>query len=482
MIRKILALIAVALYNLCAVASRRATSNSLATASKNLREPEADDSKLELSLQQREATARIAKLDIEKQVLALQLSSQYRRNELFKTLAGVGGFLTAIAAIGTLAFTTWKFQNEASETRDVRIEERFDRALDSLSRESASSRLAGVVSLKSFLTSENRQRHSRVLLSLSHALAIESDPIVRDAIVEVLTRMDNIIVGKETLDESLDAVVELNRGLTREGDLIRSHESADSYPKSDSIEARARSNAAVIVALMKKGGRTQNMSRIYCVGCDFSQLDLTSVDLSGSSLESCNFNKSVLVDASFDYADLTNATFIEANLQRARLRYLNWRIINILNAKDFQHSQLEKVDFPSFVCANLEKADFSLSLLGFLSYTSSTKKDGSWSFSQTESATNLRHSNLRGANFDQANVVFLTNRNYTSVVLAGSHSTWGLEPNSNGERTQNEDNLIQVFKYALGGANWEQALFSERFKEILKNNVTPPERNCSSAH
>lgn len=80
------------------------------------------------SLEQREAEARIAKLDIEKRVLSVQLSRKHERREWLKILASLGGLFAALAAIATFFFSTVRWQQESFDTRQVQIEERLDRA------------------------------------------------------------------------------------------------------------------------------------------------------------------------------------------------------------------------------------------------------------------------------------------------------------------------------------------------------------------
>src|SRR6266850_1928353 len=259
-----------------------------------------------ITLEQREAEARIAKLEVEKQVLSFQLSRKYERRELLRTLAGLGGLLAAVVAIATFVFSAWRWQQESYDTRQLKIEERFDRALESLGKDSSSSRLGGVVSLKSFLTQDNKERHARVLLSLSHALALERDPIVRDATVEVFAGIDSQIVEKTVLNEALNSLIGLNRAFYREANLNRDRVASNTYPKIDSIEALAQSNSVAIVALLRKGARVQDLSRIYCVRCDFSKMDLKSTTFEDLILESADFRAAILTDSSFNRADLEN--------------------------------------------------------------------------------------------------------------------------------------------------------------------------------
>src|SRR4051794_40774571 len=101
-------------------------------------------------LGQAEAEARIRKLQAETLVLQEQLSVRTRRQENWRLLAGIGGLATAIVALTGLFTSAYQWFRSAEAARQVRIEERLDHGLKLMGENSASARLAGVISVSAF--------------------------------------------------------------------------------------------------------------------------------------------------------------------------------------------------------------------------------------------------------------------------------------------------------------------------------------------
>src|SRR5216684_471412 len=97
----------------------------------------------------------IRKTDLEAKILEQQLTPSFRRLETLKTLTGASGLIIALVTVigGFLSVGNWFIGQQ--KDRQIRSEERLDRALTMLAEKDASRRLAAVTSLGSFLRERN---------------------------------------------------------------------------------------------------------------------------------------------------------------------------------------------------------------------------------------------------------------------------------------------------------------------------------------
>jgi hypothetical protein len=268
-----------------------------------------------------EQKARIDKLSAKAQVLQYQLSLPAQRNERLKAIANLAGLITGVTAILGLIFSIWQSSRSANVAREFQTEERFHRSLALLGESAPSARLAAVVSLNGFLGGDHEKQVPQVLLAFASTLALESSQAVRNALVAAIENLEPGTVKKRELDNALSYLIQVSRGLVLEGNLWR--ERRDNFyfpPQPDTVEARAVSVAAAIVALLRKNARANDMSRAYLAGEDFRNLDLEGVSFDDSILASSDFRNAILEHASFIDADLDTVAFNGARLRGARLR------------------------------------------------------------------------------------------------------------------------------------------------------------------
>jgi uncharacterized protein YjbI with pentapeptide repeats len=150
-------------------------------------------------------------------------------------------------------------------------------------------------------------------------VAVEKDPVIRDAILDTLSELRSIGAGASAIEDGLNIELERNRKLVTSVNL--SGDSLDTLPVSDPRIAQLHATALAIVALVRQGGHVANMSDIYCVECDFSGTDvsLSATSFDRTILRDADFSRAHLENASFDGADILGARFISTNLHSAKL-------------------------------------------------------------------------------------------------------------------------------------------------------------------
>jgi hypothetical protein len=142
---------------------------------------------------------------------------------------------------------------------------------------------------------------------------------VRNAIVASLEALDVSIVDAAARDRALRSLVLVSRGLVQEGDLWRLRRDSPYFaPPHESVEARAVSVATAIMALLKKGVRISDMSRIYLAGADLRRLDLSGMTFDDAILAWSDLSDAKLVKASFKDADL-ESTFCRSRCAPRKL-------------------------------------------------------------------------------------------------------------------------------------------------------------------
>ena len=337
-----------------------------------------------------EAELRKKKLELETKVLAQQLQPRYWKLELAKVIVGS---LTIAGIVSTLVLGLLQL----SRTRQSNDDERFDKAVTRLASSDPTERLAGVVGLGLYLEPRQRQRHRATLRFLVNALAVEQDSVVRGELLDRLSQLTLNQVSQEDLNDALERLRDRNRGLYARGRaaffdklMQRTEELAgkghdETYighlPPEDLAPLRV--TAAAIVAVVKNGARTKDLSSIYCAECDFSGktwdmskpdfakvsdfahadsvLDLSDTDFHGAILRRANFLGLRLERASFESADVMGANFAGADLAEAKFTDFGrsqYPIQGILTS-----GHLWGAMFPDFTCADLSGADFSGSSL-----------------------------------------------------------------------------------------------------------------------
>jgi Pentapeptide repeats (8 copies) len=271
--------------------------------------------------------AEVDKLRVDRDLTIYQTSRTYRILEYLKGAAGVGTVAAAVAGLVTLAVSAWQWNVQQTESRLVRIEERADKALASLGEKEPSARLGAVESLRSFLTQPDELRHKA---SITNALAIEPEIAVRNAIIAVLQSIDPHVVSNASLDAALVSLRSVSRTLIASGSINRDHPRMQhplKPPATDSIEGRAQSVGFAIAALLHLGASAVDLTSVYCVECDLTNLNLAGVNFEDSILYLANFEMSQLkarhsIGRTLSRLDSLTRTYVLRNLLSMRVHSL----------------------------------------------------------------------------------------------------------------------------------------------------------------
>jgi len=330
-----------------------------------------DASSRRSALDEDEQRARVAKLRLEAEIAALQLSTQHQKHERLRGYAALGGLVTGVAAVFGLLISAYQWFGSEASTRRVRIEERLDRSLSLMGNSNPASRLAAVVSLSSFF-SHDTEYAPQVLQVLTNALALEESVTVRNAIVAAMQRIEVTDVPLSELNVALKSLVTVSRGLVHEGDLWNTRrQSAYQTPPHASVESRALTVASAIVVLLKKGARTSDMSRAYLSATDMTDLTLERISFDDAILAWTDFSRAKLTHSSFKDADLAGTRFRDAILTNANIslsfddsaanRHRNYVMQQLYRTERPQPGSQERytIEGPDFTCADLRSVNFS---------------------------------------------------------------------------------------------------------------------------
>ena len=286
---------------------------------------------------------------------------------------------------------------QLDQSRQSRDDERFDKAVARLAGSTSAERLSGVAGLGLFLDAQHEARHRATLRFLVNALAVEPDATVRGGLLDTFSSLTSGQISQNDLSDTLDRLRDRNRSLYQQfqADFVAKRirlgpafpksgfDETHILPDSEGALAPLRATAAAITSLVRNGAKTKDLSKIYCVGCDFTGidweminpnfakiadfahrdaaqiLDLSAINFDGAILKNANFIGLNLRNASFDGADLVHANFSGADLRGARLSDYGGR--NYL--LEFMQTTGGLIGyFPEFTCANLSGADFTKSL------------------------------------------------------------------------------------------------------------------------
>lgn len=437
----------------------------------------------------------LEKLELEKQELEFRQSRRSRKLEEFKSYAGFSAFITGIVAIVTIGFSVFKWSSEIEQNRNIRVEERLDKTVLNLGSDSAQLRLGSVINLRTFLDKKHEKYHHQVLLSVANILGNEKESSVRSAMIQILSEIDTNIVNNEILEKTLETLIDYSKFHLETGELYRKRINNEfANPAPDSQESIARDISKGILALFRKGIKTKNMSSIFCVKCDFSDLDLEGVSFEDAVLSWSNFSNSNLKNTNFDGADIGQTKFINADLSNSLLtfnefKYPGYRFHYVEKQLHYDIYQ-GRVHGPDFTKANLTNADFTGHIL--FGFRNSTISDGIVIFNPSFRSANLTKTKFKtigiyGDTFNDFNDSY-------SNLLPFSPSPYydcqiGL-PHGRLERSPNELNYhifisiidstskiypainkfqksnMQIYDQ-LAGSNWKDAIWPKAMKNML---------------
>jgi uncharacterized protein YjbI with pentapeptide repeats len=316
------------------------------------------------TVEERRDLALARKAELECDQLERQLAPAHQRREDLRVWAGASGLvLAAIAMVGGL-LSIFNWFHQANKERELRAEERLDRALQALADTRPTQRLSAVVSLEFFLQSSEVERKPRALLSLTSTLALEDAAPVRNAILTALQDLESSR-DLDALDRATQSLVQLNRGLAQEGDVWRTRPASvytlnDEWPSWGKLQA----TADAIALLLSKGARIRDFSATYLAKVAFVGLDLSGAKFDDAILAWSDFTGAMLVAASFNGADLELTSFRSADLRKALLTLTETRPYSRLSW-NYAERQLTRTEHdplvrgPDFSCADLRGADFT---------------------------------------------------------------------------------------------------------------------------
>lgn len=324
------------------------------------------------------------KLDLETKLLEKQWKFWWL--EIAKTVVGAIGLAGVVV---TLILGLLNLQ-EARQSHD---DERFDKAVSRLGSSNPSERLAGVGGLWLFLESKEETRHRATLRFLINALAVEQDATVRGELLDSFSRITPKVVSQNDLNDALEQLRDRNRTLYARQRAIflekwtrgiaKLTDTDETYVGDASEEnlAPLRATAAGITAMVRNGARVQDLSNIYCVGCDFTGktwemmnpnfskvadfahadaadiVKLSATNFSGAILRDSNFIGADLHGASFDSADVLHVNFAGADLAEATFTDYGHR--DYVAARIMTAGSAYAPVLPDFTCADLSGADFT---------------------------------------------------------------------------------------------------------------------------
>jgi len=430
----------------------------------------------------------IRKTNLESRLLEEQLTPRYRRTEILKSIAAVSGVILAVIGLvgGILSVGRWLY--ELQQSRKLRTEERLDHAVQLLASSEAKERLAGLVSLRSFLFETNATQNTQVLLSLSGALRLEDSAAIRSAIAALFEDIDPQILDKASLNRGLFAAIQGSRGLVNESDLWRKRPQ-NLYRLEQDVEQgeRLQAMAYVISTLLRKGARVNDMSGIYLGRSDLSGLDLSGISFDDAILAWSDFTNSTCFRTTFNGADLEKARFVRADLREAKLTFIprkgesaiRWCYVD--RQMDRSGHQVQ-VTGPDFTSADLRHADFTGHALFCMT------PDAIPEVTMVSLPPQFDRANLEATDFRNIRIYGIRDPNDHSSPFFTVHGDGYIPEDEKYERfterlMEDSSLLPEHTKYlkslrelcfALSGSNWKPARFPKAIAEWLSKSPPPP--------
>jgi hypothetical protein len=219
---------------------------------------------------------------------------------------------------------------------------RFERAYTKLGSQLPSERSSGVAQLSGLLHTDGGSRDQEMLTALVNQLALDDNPAVGSAILNLFQHLDNK-TSKAALDAALQNVVHLQNVLVKSSGLTPYELSTawrdergqflataaydpksnrDPQPIDQSGQLYLENLFALrsaLMSLLKAGGTVQDMNGIFCPQCDFGQLGvaMSGVSFHNAILNQTKWNGLQMDRADFQDAILDGSTFWATDLQHA---------------------------------------------------------------------------------------------------------------------------------------------------------------------
>ena len=333
----------------------------------------------------------IDKLELEIKSLEYKHSIKGR---LIDVALAIGPLAALFTLIWTVVWTVHVNQHQQEQQRLDAASARFERAYARLGSQLPSERASGVTQLSALLHTDGVSRDQEMLTALVNQLGLDDNPAVGSAIVNLFEHLDHQ-TGKAALDAALQNVVQLQNVLAQSSRMTPFELSTawrdqrrqflitqaddpkgnrEPQPIGDTKQLYLDNLFALrsaLLSLLKAGGSTQDMSGIFCPGCDFGQLgvDLSGVSFRNAILSETKWNGLRMERADFQDAILDRSTFWAANLQGANFNQQEFNG----NRQLYVESRVYRYAFPTnraltvvgpmegtpdFTCANLRNATF----------------------------------------------------------------------------------------------------------------------------
>jgi uncharacterized protein YjbI with pentapeptide repeats len=375
--------------------------------------------------------AEARKLEAETRLLTEQFQPRARRLETIKAWGSLGGIAAALAAVITIAISSYQFFENEKNSRKLKIEENFYADAKDLASDKPTARVAAVVGLQAYL--DRPEFGSQAIILLTSVLPAEPDPIVRAAILQSISsvRRGWTSSNPQTLNRALNSLIAANQSLMADSatrEKVR-HDLIFSGTSPTEEEGRLASIAGAIELLLRKGASSTDFSNIYCARCNFSLLSLDHADFTNSFLVGANFVKASLDDTVFEGANLIGANFSSANLRFARLtgshgddsdpvlRYATELFLH-------ETPTLDLALFPIFRCANLTESDFSDRAMFLVLSRNSKDAELDFKLAKRKSegiwdGTDFSGAKMEGVRLDGSTVLVLRGRGSQPVQFNG---------------------------------------------------------------
>jgi len=420
----------------------------------------------------------VKKLAAETQLLKQQLTVGTRMVEWIKAAAGLAGVITAIAALVGIYVSVDRNRADNARLLDSQRREQINSSISLIADDNTAKQLAGIASLDSFFISEEPSGQRQIFALLANILAVEENKIIRDAIVESFRSKQLSSLENSVLLATISRLTSISVSLVNEESLKKNRKGVRfSNLDADSIEARALSVGAVIQLILRTPVEYSKLSGIYCVGCDFSDLDLNGSDFSDSILYLADFSRAKLRGADFDGADLEKTRFISADLRDSKFTFSKVPSQSTYRSSYVEFSENNSVfDGPNFSCADLRNADFSgHPIFAIVHPSAHTFLDGG-RFIGTDMA---------GVDFSNSMMFGQTREDEHRIPFAGSGSSI-IGASANGMTSfaytflPYADSTLQSYEATLkrlgrqfSGSNWREAVFPEFLKMWFDKNPPP---------
>jgi uncharacterized protein YjbI with pentapeptide repeats len=455
-----------------------------------------------------EAIARIEKLDLEHTKLRLeqralerQISRQGYVLEWLKALAVPAALLGVIASfvVGT---------GQLEQLAEGQAAERFERAITRLSSVRPNDRIAGISSLRIFLSGSDVGRQAAVLDFLINAAAVETDPFVAGAVIDVFSGAEIRRLKKSILDNALRTAVERSRNLTSlmtesgwlkiqaaKEDIIQGEKKMNSnnidmlsrqvtknlllkYAKQsrwpfDHIQKddliRLYNIRDVINALLLSGAMISQFQGIFCEHCDFRNVkEINGVNFNGSYLTGSTFASTHLRNVRFFWADLAGTSFVDAKLEGVHIQMPPSPEGYLRMIKDGQA-------LPQFNCASIGDVTFNGPMI-FIDLTVISKDDAN----AIAYISDLSKAKFTSSGIFRPTILFRLNvpENMIQETAHQISSSSIIEDRSEEYDLYIDGDIIsfvQVIdpyyyeRYNI--AEWASALFQDLIKQIPENNL-----------